>query len=444
MRVLLVSYNNISDLDFLNELDKLEELAIGRILQSDLSPIFNLKNLKDLTISNNTWITEEDLKDMYKLEQLDVLDAGDCDIGSIDYLSNLNLKRLFLDNGGDRFGVGSNHISDVSPLREMNSLETFDIRKNVIEEYYDSISKNEVIVDIPEIFQQACNAEGIVYSDTGIELSNCEWNEFGKSVKIPMENEDSHYFQIFIKSGVAQDTKWKVFVRIIDSIELDESSISPNTFTRGEDINFENGSIIINYKNGQNETISITDPNVIIENYNPNQTGEQTVAINYKGATTELKINVEEGETEENYWQFLPYIIAKDSKNGYLENIKQGTTCKDIIDVAYTNGRVEIYKGDKLVEDLNEKLATGMIVKVIFTNEEYSYKIVVTGDTNGDADVDELDLLMLARYNAGYEKETQMVVNEYLRAANLYKDDDFGDVLDLLKLARILVNLDEF
>ena len=56
--------------------------------------------------------------------------------------------------------------------------------------------------------------------------------------------------------------------------------------------------------------------------------------------------------------------------------------------------------------------------------------------------MDELDLLMLARYNAGYEKETQMVVNEYLRASNIHKDEDFGDVLDLLKLARMLVNLD--
>ncbi len=435
----MASYNNISNLDSLNELSELEELAISRILQTDLSPVFNLKNLKILSISNNAWITEEDLGDMYKLEKLEELDAGDCNIGSIEFLRNLNLKRLWLDNNGDRFGCGSNHISDVSPLKNINELE-FNIEKNIIEEYVDTSNENEIIIDIPNIFQQACNDESILNSGAGIELSNCEWNEYGKSVKISMENDNSHYFQAFIKSGIAMDTKWKVVTRVIDNIEIDASSISPITFAKGKDVEFENGSITINYKNGQDETISITNPNITIENYNPNQIGEQTITINYKGATTQLKINVE--EIEDNYCQFQPYLITNDSKNNYLEDIKQGTICKDIIEAVYTNGRIEIYKDNELVEDLNTKLATGMIVKVIFTNEEYIYNIVVTGDINGDAEVDELDLLMLARYNAGYEKETKMVVNEYLRASNVHKDEDFGDVLDLLKLARMLVNLD--
>ena len=230
----------------------------------------------------------------------------------------------------------------------------------------------------------------------------------------------------------------------ISSIQV---STEPNKieYKKGEELDLAGGKLLVKYQDETEEEIDLTTEGITFSNYNPDSIGKQPIYIHYKGKMTGLWIEVVENnnqETDNNYWKFLPYLIARDSENGYLENIEQGTTCKDIIDVAYTNGRIEIYKDDKLVEDLNEKLATGMIVKVIFTNEEYSYKVVVAGDINGDAEVDELDLLMLARYNAGYEKETQMVVNEYLRATNVYKDEDFGDVLDLLKLARMLVNLD--
>ena len=230
----------------------------------------------------------------------------------------------------------------------------------------------------------------------------------------------------------------------ISSIQV---STEPNKieYKKGEELDLAGGKLLVKYQDETEEEIDLTTEGITFSNYNPDSIGKQPIYIHYKGKMTGLWIEVVENnnqETDNNYWKFLPYLIARDSENGYLENIEQGTTCKDIIDVAYTNGRIEIYKDDKLVEDLNEKLATGMIVKVIFTNEEYSYKVVVAGDINGDAEVDELDLLMLARYNAGYEKETQMVVNEYLRAANVHKDEDFGDVLDLLKLARMLVNLD--
>ena len=74
------------------------------------------------------------------------------------------------------------------------------------------------------------------------------------------------------------------------------------------------------------------------------------------------------------------------------------------------------YLGNKDVNG-SDQLSYDAGVAHISGNGEYTVSVTAdtngfrydeTGDINGDAEVDELDLLMLARYNAGYEKETQI------------------------------------
>ena len=495
--------DSVSNLDFLQNLTELEDFSLGALASDnklDISNVFKLSKLKRLQLSGLPWLTENELQEMYKLENLENLLLMSDNIKDINFLKTLNLKCLYIGNNlmivDENYNAGNNHITDFSPISNMTSLTEINISNlkgvydlnafsnlknltclwlengelrdataldkeelnkvefwsnlwlyyNHIEDEIETKDNEEIILEVPLIIQQAMDENSLLYSTEGVSLSGCEWVEKGKTVKV--EQTEYPYVYISVASGYAAHTSWYVNIsnneshnKIVKSIQIEEEPTN-KVFTQGDEIKFTDGTLTIIYSDDTEAEVSLQDDGVTISNYDATKLGEQTITINFEGATTELTINIIEKQEDDNYWQFLPYLIARDSENGYLENIEQGTTCKDIIDEAYTNGRIEIYKDDKLVEDLNEKLATGMIIKVIFTNEEYSYKIVVTGDINGDAEVDELDLLMLARYNAGYEKETQMVVNEYLRAANVHKDEDFGDVLDLLKLARMLVNLD--
>lgn len=665
LKKLYMSVNNVNNVEFLENLNELEDFKMAELTsdgQFDLSNVFELTSLKTLDLSGIQWLTENELSEMYKLSNLEELSLINDNIGNIEFMRPLNLKRLYIGNNlADNYG-GENYVTDFSPISNMTSLTSIDICElkgvqnlddfsnlvnltclwlergelrdasaldkdnlnkveswsnlwlwyNHIRDEYIVTDNEEMTFDIPVIFQQAMDENSLLYSTEGVKLDNCEWNEIGKSIKV---NPELGGFKITINSGYAKDTDWyvalknndekkiyqiyieeepysKVFeqgdeirfsggtlavvysdgmdvevvrvsleddgisvsnydpnqlgdqtitinfegvtteltITVVGKVEKEISSIQVSTkpnkveYKQGEELDLTGGKLLVKYQDETEEEIDLNDEDVTVSNYNPdsigkqpiyihykgkmtglwieivenqenpieaksinvikepmnmefikgeelvfyggqlsviyddntedvitfsneeinysgynpNKPGEQTISIEYRGATTELTITV----VEEDYCSFLPYLIQIDSGKSYLENIKQGTTCQNLIDATETNGRIEIYKDDNLVDNLNQNLSTGMIVKIVYPNKEYSFTVVVTGDINGDAEVDELDLLMLARYNAGYEKETQMVVNEYLRATNVHEDEDFGDVLDLLKLARMLVNLD--
>ena len=83
-----------------------------------------------------------------------------------------------------------------------------------------------------------------------------------------------------------------------------------------------------------------------------------------------------------------------------------------------------------------------MVVSVQTSEGEREFDLVVTGDITGDSFIDGRDLLLLARFKVGYERELGMVQGAYLKAANIMKRDNDVDGRDILKLARCLVGLD--
>lgn len=133
------------------------------------------------------------------------------------------------------------------------------------------------------------------------------------------------------------------------------------------------------------------------------------------------------------------YEVVEKNKNKYIENIKPSTTVEELLSKIITNGEVEIYKGTQKIEDTNTKLVTGMKVKVCLDNESIEYIVVVTGDLNGDGEMGDIDLLKLARYKAGLDTTLQ---GEYLQAADINRNNTCADDIDLLKMARILVEYD--
>ena len=135
------------------------------------------------------------------------------------------------------------------------------------------------------------------------------------------------------------------------------------------------------------------------------------------------------------------YSEAENGVIDYLESNEE-LTLSQLTSNIETNGTINVYIKGQKVTDVNAKLPTGAVIEISKGNQKVSFELVVHGDINGDADVDEIDLLMLARFNAGFNEEVNAVKGPYLRATNVKNDDAFGDDIDLLKLARLLVGLE--
>lgn len=119
--------------------------------------------------------------------------------------------------------------------------------------------------------------------------------------------------------------------------------------------------------------------------------------------------------------------------NGYIKTVALATTgleMKNQLD--NENEYLEIWTADesRQVED-SEKLATGMIVKLIIDGEEKDRKlIVIKGDTNGDGEVDLFDAVEILNHYL----ERDFLTDSYLEAA--YANDDAN--VDLFDAVRIL------
>ena len=117
-------------------------------------------------------------------------------------------------------------------------------------------------------------------------------------------------------------------------------------------------------------------------------------------------------------------------------------TLNQLVSNIETNGEIKVYVGGELVTNNSAKLPTGAIIEIKKGNETKTFQLVVVGDINGDAEIDNKDLLMLARYAVDFEEEVNFVKGPYLLATNVEKDNTKGDDKDILKLARILVGLE--
>ena len=141
-----------------------------------------------------------------------------------------------------------------------------------------------------------------------------------------------------------------------------------------------------------------------------------------------LEINVEVNE------------IVEENGIKYIENIKPNTTISSLKKNIKTNGKIEVYKESSIIIDENQFIGTGMNVVIKLNEQEEKYISIVTGDLTGNGEMENLDLLKLARYVANIDKTLN---KEYLKASDILKDGKYGDNLDILKMARILVGLEQ-
>ena len=81
-----------------------------------------------------------------------------------------------------------------------------------------------------------------------------------------------------------------------------------------------------------------------------------------------------------------------------------------------------------------------MNIVIKLNEQEEKYISIVTGDLTGNGEMGNLDLLKIVRYVANMDKTLN---KEYLKASDILKDGKYGNNLDILKMARILVGLEQ-
>lgn len=120
-------------------------------------------------------------------------------------------------------------------------------------------------------------------------------------------------------------------------------------------------------------------------------------------------------------------------QNPYIIGIEEGTSVETLLNNLETNRTIEIYNQNNKKIEGQAKIGTGMKLRL---SEGKEYKLVVTGDLNGDGKVSITDLSKMKLHLIG----NQLLQNEYEKAGDLNKDGKFS-ITDLSKLKTYIINI---
>ncbi len=352
---------------------------------------------------------------------------------------------------GDELTIGQTHI--IISYTENNRTRTVSQEITVVKKTLDSI----VVTTPPRNIEYF---EGECFDPTGMIVEEIFTN--GKSQEITeyeiYDGEDlkSGKREVIIsytEEGITRETKQPIIVYINESedIKLEKITLTnasnKRTYTEGE--NFDPTGMIVTASYDDGTVKEVTDYEILDgENLKADQT---SVTISYtEGMMTarttqaiEVKTKYTEIETEEMIEleiQFVSFKQETEGEENYLTNIIPETTVKEVLDDIDTNGMVEIFDENNQLLDENEEIGTGMTIKITSGTQVEEYTTVVIGDLNGDSKMDDIDLLMIAQ--SALNKGNNLNGTQK-RAADIHQDKCYGDDIDLLKMAKVLVGLEE-
>ena len=159
LRVLEAPTNNISNIEELAGLTKLEKLLLERNQISDLTPLAGLFRLRTLEIAKNK-IT--DLSPIYVLDNVEVLDVNKNQITSIKGIGSM--RKI------NTLRVSRNQIQDISPVGELDDLVHLSFGYNQVEDI-------SVLYDLP--MMKVLTMSGNQIRDIGpvLQMQELNWLE---------------------------------------------------------------------------------------------------------------------------------------------------------------------------------------------------------------------------------------------------------------------------
>ena len=118
-----------------------------------------------------------------------------------------------------------------------------------------------------------------------------------------------------------------------------------------------------------------------------------------------------------------------------IDKVSYNTTSDDIKNSISTNGVVNMYYRDNNPIIDNVLVGTGYKVMIQLSSGNQEYLISVKGDSNGDGNVDVLDIIDIVD-NIIYNKKTEDI---YYSASD-YNEDNSIDVLDIISIVDLIVD----
>ena len=282
------------------------------------------------------------------------------------------------------------------------------------------------ILDLGEAFNKIANTNTNIFKNCGAD--NCLINVSSEIYLNENECKLSKNSEDKVISESERNVKFHTG-KIVIGIAIKEGTM-PETNILGQELDLSNAKIEVTYETGEPQDISITKA-MLGNSFNKDQLGAQTVTVTYEGQTATFIVTVEEEKLE---IKIEEMDEAESDGVTYLSTIDQKMTEEELRAKITTNGEVTIEaKGPK------GEIGTGSTIKVSKNGKDKNYVIVIIGDLTGDGQMDDIDLLKMARYGVGLDKN---LTGAYLMASNIVKDENYADDIDLLKMARILVRLD--
>lgn len=402
LKELDLSLNEILNIDSLKNLINLRILKISDNNISDISGLVNLTNLKELDLSQNEISNINSLENLAEVEYLNITNNKISDIGSVDKLTKLkelwgaynnisNINSLANLESLEILSIGSNNIEDISVLYNLENLEHLNLNYNNIEKQI-SLSENKIItVPLPNIVIEAQKAEGIIYSEEGIELQNCNLSQDNTSVEI--DTSKNLNASVKINSGYAEGTTFNIIVKN-NVIKVTIKEFPKKTYQKGEEIDLKGGIITVTYENGNTEEVLMSDSKVTVEGYNKDTIGTQAITVKFGEQSDVFYIEVAgNGKVESD-----KLTIIDDEKEPIIKGIMPNTAPSKVIEAIKSSETFEILDLNNNIISNSNKIGTGFKIKLLSGK---TYTLVVYGDITGDGVISISELAAASRAAAG-------------------------------------------
>ena len=131
----------------------------------------------------------------------------------------------------------------------------------------------------------------------------------------------------------------------------------------------------------------------------------------------------------------------KANKNNIITNVPAGNKIDYVYNRINTSGTISIFdRNNTLVTDRNNIVKTGDKFKVELSNNIIEYILSIKGDTNGDGNINIMDIIDIAKTITNSQRE----LNEEFYLASDVDENNNINVMDIIKIAKYITNNENF
>lgn len=154
-----------------------------------------------------------------------------------------------------------------------------------------------------------------------------------------------------------------------------------------EELDLRGGTLLLKYKDGTTEEILMTDEDVIVTGFDNTNIGEQTLTVEYKGATTTFNVNIVEKS-------LIGIEVSKEpDKTEYIQNYEELDLKGGEITLIYndeTREKLSMENSAVEVTDFDNTQIGERELTVVYKNQQVNFKIKIVEKSLVNIDIKEL------------------------------------------------------